>query len=146
MTISPAVAGTSPAISMRSVLLPHPEGPTIETNSPEASANVVGSRARSARPGARYVFSTPSTLTNAAVIPRAGSGSAGARERAWRGRSRGPRGSRTAAAAGCGAPRGPRARRSPPDRPAGRGDPVVVEPRRPRGVRRHHVENLLQLV
>src|ERR1700720_2332171 len=48
MTIEPPVAGSSPATIIRSVLLPQPEGPRRETNSPvdiEKSADPIASPA-----------------------------------------------------------------------------------------------------
>ncbi len=46
MPTVPAVGSTSPAISRSSVLLPQPEGPTIETNCPCGTSSSRSRRAR----------------------------------------------------------------------------------------------------
>ena len=46
-TISPDVGVSRPAISRRSVVLPHPDGPRSVTVSPSATSKVTGARASS---------------------------------------------------------------------------------------------------
>src|SRR4029079_1263535 len=48
MTISPLLAGIRPDTSIISVLFPHPDGPTMETNSPAAMSREILSSAFSA--------------------------------------------------------------------------------------------------
>ena len=62
MWIAPSVAGVRPAAISISVLLPQPEGPISDTNSPPAIANDTSSIAVNGRalPGKRFVIPCPS--------------------------------------------------------------------------------------
>jgi hypothetical protein len=69
MMISPVVAGTRPDIIIISVLLPHPDGPTMETNSPAWISIETSSTALSA-PRARdeNTLLMPEIRTNGSVL------------------------------------------------------------------------------
>src|SRR5262245_5824622 len=60
--ISPSVGSVSPAVISISVLLPHPEGPISDTNSPPRIENETSSIAVNNRPfpGKRFVMRRPS--------------------------------------------------------------------------------------
>jgi hypothetical protein len=65
MTISPLLAGIRPDTSIISVLFPHPDGPTMETNSPAAmSREILSSAFSAARVREANIFSTPAMRTN----------------------------------------------------------------------------------
>src|SRR4029450_9502939 len=67
-----AVAGISPATRRSSVLLPHPDGPTIATNSPAPIARSIGSSARVSLRPRRTVFATPaSAIAGSGAAPDA---------------------------------------------------------------------------
>src|SRR6266540_7389379 len=66
MTISPALTGMSPATIIISVLLPQPDGPTTERNSPVRRSKLAPSTAVRSRPRARNDFSTALISTNGA--------------------------------------------------------------------------------
>ena len=64
-TISPDETGSSPAINLSSVDLPHPDGPTTEMNSPARISNDNGFRDSTGPSAVMYVFATPSSLISA---------------------------------------------------------------------------------
>ena len=64
----PSVGSVSFAISDRSVLLPQPDGPIRETNSPRLIVSVMGSRPRA--PLAK-TLSTPEDLDGGVAVRRA---------------------------------------------------------------------------
>ena len=75
MTISPVLGTVRPDTIIISVLLPHPEGPTIEMNSPLFISNETLSTAFSgARPFEEKTFSMPTTRTNGSASATASRG------------------------------------------------------------------------
>src|SRR3954447_22580591 len=74
MTISPLVVGMRPDTSIISVLFPHPDGPTIETNSPAAmSKETLSSAFSAARVREENTFSTPTIRTKGSAPTTANS-------------------------------------------------------------------------
>src|ERR687888_776114 len=58
---SPRSAGSNPASTLRSVDLPQPDGPTMETNSPSPTVNDMSSRADTSPSPVLKLFQTPWT-------------------------------------------------------------------------------------
>src|SRR3954452_13779106 len=67
----PADGDSSPAIGLNSVLLPHPDGPTIETNSP-APARMETPRRASTGSRPPKLLLTPSTSRSSVTIQDSG--------------------------------------------------------------------------
>src|SRR5207248_11098580 len=62
MAIVPEVGFSTPAMMLKSVLLPQPLGPITETNSPAATTRSVDASASRRCPPVRKVFETPCTI------------------------------------------------------------------------------------
>jgi hypothetical protein len=70
--ITPDVGRMRPAMSMASVVLPQPEGPTIERNSPPRTSNEMPSRARTSPSGVGKMRVTSDTSTNFRTLSMSG--------------------------------------------------------------------------
>src|SRR5205807_2498781 len=67
---TPAVGASSPAAQRNNVVLPHPDGPTTQTNSAGATANVRSAIASTRRPDASYTLrSAANSSIAASVVP-----------------------------------------------------------------------------
>src|SRR2546426_801856 len=82
ITTAPLVGRSSPATIMSRVLLPHPDGPRSETNSPARAAKLTEATASIAPVGVRKIFRTPAASISAAGgDPASGIGGVGCRAR-----------------------------------------------------------------